>query len=70
MANHKSRDFRVYSEAKICAIIFLEGVLRNSYGIKPFTTEFINNHISLRFQYLSETIMISTGLFLPDNCCS
>ena len=34
MANHNSCNFRVYSEAKICAIIFLEGVLRNSYLLK------------------------------------
>ncbi len=33
MANHKSRDFRVPSETKICAIKFLEALLRNSYQI-------------------------------------
>lgn len=38
MANHKSCNFRVYSEAKIRAIIFLEGDLRNSYMNFPLIT--------------------------------
>ncbi len=35
MANHKSWNFRVYSETKICALIFLEVNLRNSYHYSP-----------------------------------
>lgn len=36
MANHKSRDFSVPSETKICAIKFLEALLRNSYYVPRY----------------------------------